>query len=135
MENKRITVEELSVLMWLKLLDDFELITDEGEVIESLSEKMVRFDTKSDKDAPIKTQFFYDAFNKLEELGLVTDLSLSDLGTKIASTLLAMKKAKITVTTSFKDIVKFVKDNREEISIVLEKIAEIGICIGKIIKG
>lgn len=135
MENKRITVEELSVLMWLKVLDDFELITDEGEVIESLSEKMVRFDTKSDEDAPIKAEFFYDTVNKLEELGLVTDLSLSDSGTKIASTLLAMEKAKIKITTSFKEIVKFVKENREEISIVLEKMAEIGICISKIIKG
>lgn len=122
MENKRITAEELSVLMWLKVLDDFELITDEGEVIESLSEKIDRFDMMT---ADIEPQFFYDTVNKLEELGLVTELSLSDLGTSVASSSLAMANAKIQVTTSLKEIVKFVKENKEEIISVLEVIGAV----------
>lgn len=119
MENKRITAEELSVLMWLKLLDDFELITEDEEVVEALSEKIDRFDMMT---ADIEPQFFYDTVNKLEGLGFVTELSLSDLGTKVASALLAMENAKIKVTTSLKEIVKFVKDNKEEIISVLEVI-------------
>ena len=122
MENKRITAEELSVLVWLKLLDDFELTTEEGEVVENLSEKIDRFDMMT---ADIEPQFFYDTVNKLEELELVTELSLSDLGTKVASALLAMENAKNKVTASFKEIVKFIKDNKEEIISVLEVIGAV----------
>ena len=122
MENKRITAEELSVLVWLKLLDDFELTTEEGEVVENLSEKIDRFDMMT---ADIEPQFFYDTVNKLEELELVTELSLSDLGTKVASALLVMENAKNKVTASFKEIVKFIKDNKEEIISVLEVIGAV----------
>lgn len=122
MESKRLTAEELSVLVWLKLLDDFELTTEEGERVENLSEKIDRFDMMT---ADIEPQFFYDTVRKLEELGMVTELSLADLGTKVASALLAMENAKIKVTTSLKEIVKFVKDNKEKIISVLEVIGAV----------
>ena len=113
MENKKkLTAEELSVLMWLKVLDDFEAMDEFGNPIIALEEKLECLDVKS---LGIDTEFFYSIVEKLEDLGLVTKTSVSKQGRQIAGVLLKMENAKIAVTTSMQDIYEFVKANRTDI--------------------
>ena len=127
MENKKkITVDELSVLLWLKVLDDYEVPDEFGNKVTALKDKIERFDITT---ADIEPEFFYDTVNKLEDLGLMTEDSLSDKGVKVAAVilenpkfenaLLEFESAKITAEVSIKEICQFIKENRNDIYNIL----------------
>lgn len=115
MEKKQITAEELSVLVWMKVLDDYKL-EECGEEITSLSEKVKRFDTDS---ADMDGDFFYNTIDKLAEYGLLEEdeeeISLTDTGEKICSAVLAMEKAGVMAEKTWKEILKFIRDNKSDI--------------------
>lgn len=111
MEKQKITVEELSVLMWLKLLQDFEEIA-----MIALVDKIEVFQIDT---TDIEPEFFYETVEKFRNMGIMTDDSLSEDAYKCAELLLGMENAKIKITTSFKEIVQFIKDNRNDIYNIL----------------
>ena len=115
MEQKKITAEELSVLVWLKVLDDYKL-EECGEEVTSLSEKVDRFDMDS---ADMDGDFFYDTIDKLAEYGLLEkdgeEISLTDTAKKISSAVLAMEKAGVTIESTWKEIAEFIRNNKSDI--------------------
>ena len=115
MEKKQITAEELSVLVWLKVLDDYKL-EECGEEIRSLSEKVERFDTDS---ADMDGDFFYNTIDKLAEYGLLEkdgeEIYLADTSKKISSAILTMENASATIETTWKEILNFIRENKSDI--------------------
>ena len=111
MEKQKITVEELSVLMWLKLLQDFEEI----DMI-ALVDKIEVFQIDS---TDIEPEFFAETVKKFKDMGVMTNDSLSEKAYKCAELLLGMENPKIAITTSFKEICQFIKDNRNDIYNIL----------------
>lgn len=111
MEKQKITVKELSVLMWLKLLQDFKDIE-----ATALVDKIEVFHIDS---TDIEPEFFYETVEKFKDMGLMTNDSLSEDAYKCAERLLGMENATIKITTPFKKICQFIEDNKEEIIINL----------------
>lgn len=111
MEKQKITVKELSVLMWLKLLQDFKDI-EATALVDKI--EVFQIDTTD-----IEPEFFYETVEKFRNMGIMTDDSLSEDAYKCAELLLGMENAKIKITTSFKEIAQFIKDNRNDIYNIL----------------
>ena len=132
MGNKMITIKELSVLVWLKVLDDFEAKNEFDEEVTSLNEKIDMLDLNSfngkktlldRKDANMESEFFEETFYKLLECGFLEERDgetyLTKVGEKTALAILNVEKVvnkiKITAHTEIEKIEKFIEDNREEI--------------------
>ena len=107
MEKQKITVKELSVLMWLKLLQDFKDIE-----ATALVDKIREFPVEQ---IDIEQEFFADTVDKFMDMGLMTYDSLSEEAYKCAERLLGIENTAIKIKSSFKEICQFVKDNKEEI--------------------
>ena len=126
MEKQKITVEELSVLVWLKLLQDFEMVNEFGDKVTALVDKIERFDITT---AEIEPQFFYDTVEKFKGMGLMTNDFLSDKGVKVAMEVLEnpkfenefpkLKDFQIAIETSVNEIKQFIIRNRDEIILSL----------------
>lgn len=111
MEKQKITVKELSVLMWLKLLQDFKDIE-----ATALVDKIREFPVEQ---IDIEQEFFADTVDKFMDMGLMTYDSLSEEAYKCAERLLGMENATIKITTPIKKICQFIKENKNDIYNIL----------------
>lgn len=131
MEEKNIlTINELSILVWLKVLDDFDEATIDGEKVSSLKEKLDIFTVES---ADIEREEFDEAVEKFKEMALLVEVNdemyLSDTAKQIAKEVLDEENGNITITTSIKKIAKRIYDNRDKIIRFLAKTTELAIPI------
>lgn len=125
MEEKNIlTINELSILVWLKVMDDFDEATIDGEKVSSLKEKLDIFTVES---ADIEREEFDEAVEKFKEIALLVEINdemyLSDTAKQIAKEVLDEENGNITITTSIKKIAKRIYDNRDKIIRFLGKMA------------
>ena len=111
MEKQKITVEELSVLVWLKLLQDFEEID-----ATALIDKIVEFHVET---TDIEQEFFAKTVDRFRNMGIMTDDALSEDAYKCAGLLLGMENATIKITTPLKKICQLIKENRNDIYNIL----------------
>ena len=111
MEKQKITVEELSVLVWLKLLQDFEEID-----ATALIDKIVEFHVET---TDIEQEFFAKTVDRFRNMGIMTDDALSEDAYKCAGLLLGMENATIKITTPLKKICQLIKEKRNDIYNIL----------------
>ena len=157
MEKQKITVEDLIVLVWLKVLDDFEAKDEFGDEVTSLADKLDDFDTKTiignkddekiAKEINTDKQFWYDTMDKFIELKMVTEESFTDEGDKFvtkvinhpefAKVYLAFKNAEITAAEFTKEIHKFLMEHEDDIKDFLKEIIKEGgkLLLSKVILG
>lgn len=129
-EQKELTVEEVSILLWIKALNDF---TDPDIPEDTLDSKINKFEVES---AGIEREVFEKGIEAICELGILREsgsepeIELTTQGKAVLTALSTIKglsdESVQKILTGTINVIKFAKEHKEEIFTIIT------ICLSKI---
>lgn len=122
-KQEKLTLDHLTALLWLKILDDNEF--PEYDELKTLGGKFNHFNVEPDDDKEAEERANMNiAVDELAEMGYIKktyddddnlDLAFTSKGLEIATKLASLDRMKLKGLKGFRDIKKFLYDNKDTI--------------------